>query len=159
MKRRKRNITIITIIIILGLAVFLMYLGNSANIKVVDEVDGMDTNTNIMTEKNTNGFLVEDLKVGEGKEAKKGDIVSVHYTGTFQDGTKFDSSLDRNIPFDFEIGVGSVIQGWDEGVPGMRVGGKRKLTIPSEMAYGATGQGIIPANATLLFDIELITIK
>jgi FKBP-type peptidyl-prolyl cis-trans isomerase len=101
-----------------------------------------------------------DLKVGKGTAAKKGDEVSVHYTGRLLDGTKFDSSLDRKEPFEFTIGKGGVIKGWDEGVPGMKPGGKRKLVIPSEMAYGKRGSPPkIPADAPLEFEIELIAIK
>jgi FKBP-type peptidyl-prolyl cis-trans isomerase len=102
----------------------------------------------------------EDVKVGTGPAAKKGDHVVVHYTGTLTDGTKFDSSRDRNEPFDFTLGQGQVIRGWDEGVVGMKKGGIRKLTIPSDMAYGKRGSPPkIPPDATLKFDIELLEIK
>lgn len=105
-------------------------------------------------------LIIEDLVVGTGLEVKKGDGVSIHYRGTLEDGTKFDSSYDRNQPFETEIGVGQVIRGWDEGVPGMKVGGKRKLTIPFNMAYGERGiPGVIPAKATLIFEVELLNIK
>jgi FKBP-type peptidyl-prolyl cis-trans isomerase len=104
---------------------------------------------------------MEDMKVGEGAEVKAGDTVSVHYTGTLTNGTKFDSSLDRGEPFEFTVGAQQVIQGWDQGLLGMKVGGKRKLTIPPELAYGATPPpgSIIPPNATLVFEIELLEIK
>lgn len=103
---------------------------------------------------------IEDLKVGDGKEAVAGKTVSVHYTGTLVDGKKFDSSVDRGQPFLFPLGQGRVIQGWDKGVQGMKVGGKRKLTIPPAMGYGAQGAGgVIPPNATLLFDVELLEVK
>ncbi len=103
---------------------------------------------------------VLDMKVGTGAEAKTGDTVKVHYTGTLTNGTKFDSSLDRNEPFSFTLGAGGVIKGWDEGVVGMKVGGKRKLTIPPDMGYGAMGSPpVIPGNATLLFEIELLEVK
>jgi len=103
---------------------------------------------------------IEDLVAGEGEEAKAGDVVEVHYTGTLTDGAKFDSSLDRGVPFEFELGAGEVIPGWDQGVAGMRVGGKRKLTIPPELGYGERGvPGTIPGNATLIFEVELLGIK
>ena len=101
----------------------------------------------------------EDIKLGTGEEAKPGDKVSVHYSGTLTDGTKFDSSIDRGTPFEFTIGEGSVIQGWEIGVTGMKVGGKRKLTIPPDLGYGSEGAGDdIPPNSTLVFEIELLEI-
>ncbi|MGK5086572.1 FKBP-type peptidyl-prolyl cis-trans isomerase [Bdellovibrionota bacterium FG-2] len=102
----------------------------------------------------------EDLKVGTGAEAVAGKTVSVHYTGWLTDGKKFDSSLDHKEPFKFSLGAGQVIQGWDKGVVGMKVGGKRKLTIPSELGYGEQGAGgVIPPNATLVFDVELLGVE
>ncbi|MGZ3687946.1 MAG: FKBP-type peptidyl-prolyl cis-trans isomerase [Bdellovibrionota bacterium] len=99
----------------------------------------------------------EDLVVGTGVEATAGQTVSVHYTGWLTDGKKFDSSLDRGQPFKFRLGAGQVIPGWDKGVQGMKVGGKRKLTIPSSMGYGERGAGgVIPPNATLVFEVELL---
>jgi len=103
--------------------------------------------------------MVEVLK-GNGPEAKSGKMVTVHYTGKLLNGTKFDSSLDRNIPFTFQLGVGQVIPGWEKGVAGMKVGGKRKLTIPSKDGYGERGAPpVIPPNATLVFDVELLDVK
>ncbi|MEN9407668.1 MAG: hypothetical protein RLZZ455_884 [Candidatus Parcubacteria bacterium] len=102
---------------------------------------------------------IEDIEVGTGEEVKKGDTVVIHYNGTLTDGTKFDSSYDRGEPFETQIGVGVVIQGWDEGVVGMKTGGKRKLIIPPDLGYGDQQMGSIPANSTLIFDVELIEIK
>src|SRR5215212_10255379 len=103
------------------------------------------------------GLKYTDTKVGTGAEAKAGQTVSVHYTGTLTDGKKFDSSKDRGQPFNFPLGAGRVIKGWDEGVAGMKVGGVRKLTIPSNLGYGAQGAGgVIPPNATLVFDVDLL---
>ncbi|WP_304334743.1 FKBP-type peptidyl-prolyl cis-trans isomerase [Conchiformibius steedae] len=105
------------------------------------------------------GLIIEDLSLGDGAEAVKGKDITVHYTGWLTDGTKFDSSLDRRQPLTITLGVGQVIKGWDEGFAGMKVGGKRKLTIPPEMGYGARGAGgVIPPNATLVFEVELLKV-
>jgi len=103
------------------------------------------------------GLVYEELTVGAGAEAVSGKKVTVHYTGWLSNGTKFDSSKDRNDPFEFNLGQGQVIKGWDEGVAGMKVGGKRKLTIPPALGYGARGAGgVIPPKATLVFEVELL---
>jgi FKBP-type peptidyl-prolyl cis-trans isomerase len=103
------------------------------------------------------GLEIEDQIVGDGDEAVAGQTVEVHYTGWLTDGTKFDSSHDRNQTFSFKLGGGQVIAGWDQGVAGMKIGGTRKLTIPPEMGYGERGAGgVIPPNATLIFKVELI---
>ena len=105
------------------------------------------------------GLTIEELVVGSGADARSGQKVSVHYTGWLTNGTKFDSSKDRGDPFVFPLGKGQVIKGWDEGVQGMKVGGKRKLTIPSALGYGARGAaGVIPPNATLVFEVELLSV-
>ncbi len=105
------------------------------------------------------GLQYQDEKVGTGAEAKAGNKVTVHYTGTLKDGKKFDSSLDRGQPFSFRLGAGQVIKGWDEGVAGMKVGGKRKLIIPANLAYGSRGAGrVIPPNAELTFEVELLQV-
>lgn len=104
-----------------------------------------------------NGLQIKDIVVGYGKEAHEGDIVAAHYTGTLEDGTKFDSSYDRGEPFAFILGGGMVIKGWDIGLVGMKVGGKRKLIIPPDLGYGSKGAGgVIGPNVTLYFDIELV---
>ena len=105
------------------------------------------------------GLQIEEIRVGNGDEAMAGQFVSVHYTGWLTDGSKFDSSKDRDEPFEFPLGRRNVIAGWDEGVQGMRVGGVRKLTIPPQLGYGARGAGgVIPPNATLVFEVELLDI-
>jgi FKBP-type peptidyl-prolyl cis-trans isomerase len=123
---------------------------------------GGNTETSSVTQ-----LIRQDDAVGTGAEARNGQVVTVHYTGWLYDqsrpdrkGAKFDSSRDRNEPFTFNLGAGQVIRGWDEGVAGMKVGGRRTLTIPPEMGYGAQGAGgVIPPNATLLFDVELLEVK
>jgi peptidylprolyl isomerase len=101
----------------------------------------------------------EDLQVGTGKEAQNGNKLTVNYVGTLTDGTKFDSSYDRKEPFTFTLGEGQVIKGWDEGLLGMKEGGKRRLTIPPSLAYGESGSGPIPPNSTLIFEIELLKVE
>jgi FKBP-type peptidyl-prolyl cis-trans isomerase len=110
--------------------------------------------------KTASGLQYWDLKKGTGPVAKAGATVKVHYTGWLTDGKKFDSSLDRNEPFEFKLGAGMVIPGWDEGVAGMKVGGKRQLRIPPDLGYGARGAGgAIPPNSTLVFDVELLGVS
>ena len=103
-------------------------------------------------------LVIEDVAIGSGAVAASGDSVTVHYVGTLLNGTQFDSSYSRNQPFTFRIGAGQVIQGWERGVPGMRVGGKRRLTIPPSLGYGNQANGPIPANSTLRFEIDLLSI-
>ncbi len=124
------------------------------NTKAPSKVTGDGVKTN-------SGLQYWDLRVGNGETAKEGSRVRVHYTGWLTNGKKFDSSLDAGTPFDFRIGNGEVIKGWEEGVAGMRVGGKRQLRIPPSLGYGAegTGDGTIPPNATLIFDVQLLAIQ
>lgn len=106
------------------------------------------------------GLVIEEIECGDGEEAQKGDTLEVHYEGRLEDGTKFDASRDHGSTFEFQVGAGQVIQGWDEGLIGMKIGGKRKLTIPPELGYGAAGAPpAIPPNSTLVFEIELVDIK
>lgn len=130
---------------------------------IQEETTNQNTNTQNPTANPASSvteLIVEDKVVGQGVEVKSGDTIVMHYTGTLENGQKFDSSVDRGQPFETQIGVGQVIKGWDEGVIGMRVGGKRKLTIPGSMAYGEQGvPGAIPPNATLIFELELLEIK
>jgi peptidylprolyl isomerase len=122
-------------------------------------VQAAETRTQAMTT-TASGLTYVDLVVGTGASPVRGKQVKVHYTGTLENGTKFDSSVDRRQPFSFVIGVGQVIKGWDEGVMGMKVGGKRKLVIPANLGYGARGAGgVIPPHATLLFDVELLDVQ
>ncbi len=121
---------------------------------------GDNINQNMQSKFDPTKLNIEDMKTGAGEEVKAGDKVSVHYTGWLTDGTKFDSSLDRGQPFSFTVGAGQVIAGWDQGLLGMKAGGKRKLTIPSALGYGASGvPGAIPPNAILIFEIELLKIS
>jgi FKBP-type peptidyl-prolyl cis-trans isomerase FkpA len=111
----------------------------------------------VMSVTTASGLQYEDITEGSGEQATAGQMVSVHYTGWLTDGQKFDSSKDRNQPFEFTLGAGMVIKGWDEGVQGMKVGGVRRLTIPPQLGYGARGAGgVIPPNATLVFEVELL---
>ena len=149
-------------IIILGIAGFVLSLDKTPTV-IDNQPTKQEVNNNQTEQKETmevTELQIVDTVVGEGKEAILGKVVSVHYTGTLVDGTKFDSSVDRGTPFQFTLGAGQVIQGWDQGVLGMKVGGKRILTIPSDLAYGPAGRpGTIPPSATLIFDIELLDIK
>ena len=139
--------------------ILMMYFTNSFSIEITTG------DTKKMDEK-IQELVIEDTKIGEGRESEKGLSISVHYTGWILDasksdkkGDKFDSSLDRKQPFNFVLGVGQVIQGWDQGFDGMKIGGKRTILIPSEMGYGSRGAGnAIPPNADLIFEIELLEI-
>lgn len=122
-----------------------------------DFASELNVNLDAMT-KTASGLYIQDLTIGTGDEATSGATVTVHYEGWLSNGTKFDSSRDRNEPYSFLLGAGEVIPGWDEGVAGMRVGGFRKLVVPPELGYGVSGFLTIPGNATLVFDIELLEV-
>ena len=146
------------LVVLLGVAGFLLSLSKNQEEpkKQVQQSEQSQTNKPAPVQ----DLQIEDLVVGEGAEAVPDATVSVHYTGTLLNGTKFDSSLDRGTPFQFVLGTGQVIQGWDQGVAGMKVGGKRKLTIPSKLGYGARGvPGAIPPNSTLVFEVELLEVQ
>ncbi|PCI21296.1 peptidylprolyl isomerase [Candidatus Wolfebacteria bacterium] len=129
-------------------------------VEATSSTDNTSNDDSITMHTDSGELIIDILEKGDGPEAAKGNTVSVHYTGTLEDGTKFDSSLDRGTPFSFLLGAGQVIQGWDVGVEGMTVGEKRKLTIPSGLAYGDQGvPGAIPPGATLIFEVELLGIE
>lgn len=144
-------------VIVLLIGAFLVLKGQGTTSSTTTPTPGASSSPG--QESPTGKLETTDLKVGEGAEAVAGKTVSVHYTGTLTDGTKFDSSLDRSEPFEFVLGNGQVIAGWDQGVAGMKVGGKRKLVIPPDLGYGARAQGKIPANSTLIFEVELLEVK
>ncbi len=150
-----RNLLIFITVGIILLCVFL-YFAFGLNGRPNENVASESVTTD---QKPSFELKMEDTVEGTGPEVKSGDTIVIHYNGTLTDGTKFDSSYDRGKPFETQIGVGQVIKGWDEGVIGMKVGGKRKLTIPSDMGYGEQGTQGIPPNATLIFDVELVEIK
>jgi FKBP-type peptidyl-prolyl cis-trans isomerase len=148
-------------IILLSFILFVVIMIWSQNNKTNKEMDPiLDNNNEQNSEIKNNELKVEILNEGQGIAAQNGDNISVHYIGKLEDGTKFDSSIDRGVPFDFDLGTGQVIEGWDLGVLGMKIGEKRKLIIPSNLAYGENGiPGAIPPNATLIFEVELLEIK
>lgn len=159
-----QNKFMVVAVIVGGLAVA-AYIMSRRN-QSIEQIAGSEAGNSTATttsgtgDQNVTELKIEDIKVGDGAEAVAGKTVVVHYTGTLVDGKKFDSSVDRGQPFPFPLGAGRVIQGWDKGVQGMKVGGKRKLTIPPSMGYGEQGAGgVIPPNATLLFDVELLEVK
>ena len=162
MKINKTGILIAALVA--GLIVLVSVISQSK--PITDEelnINQPDNSTKIMNSStfDIQGMKVEIIKEGTGEMAKSGDTVTVHYTGKLENGKKFDSSVDRGTPFSFHLGAGEVIQGWDLGVSGMKVGEQRRLTIPANLGYGAAGTpgGPIPPNATLIFDVELLAVK
>ena len=167
---KKWIVLTVAIIIVLGLGAF-MFFRNPGQKQDTDQTLGQtdvnqadesaDAKPNMETKTLPDGLQIIDEIVGTGQEALAGNIVSVNYVGTLTNGSKFDSSYDRGRPFAFILGAGQVIKGWDEGVAGMKIGGKRKLIIPPSLGYGAQsmGNGLIPANSTLIFEVELLGIQ
>jgi len=157
--RNQRIAILVIALLVLGGAAFLVYMtSKSKSPEVNPSAAGLPDTSNLTT--TASGLQYKDITVGAGTEAKQGDTVTVHYTGWLTDGTKFDSSVDRGQPFSFPLGAGRVIAGWDEGVAGMKEGGKRILVIPSNLGYGPSGaSGVIPPNATLIFEVELLDIQ
>jgi FKBP-type peptidyl-prolyl cis-trans isomerase len=148
----KKLSIIIVFVVLIVLGVWL-WVGRSNQLP---DLQDTSNGKEVMTEE----LKIETIIEGEGKLSKSGDVLSVHYIGTLEDGTKFDSSVDRGTPFEFTVGVGQVIEGWDKGMIGMKVGEKRKLTIPSMLAYGESSPSPqIPANSILIFEVELLEIK
>ncbi|MCK4525160.1 MAG: FKBP-type peptidyl-prolyl cis-trans isomerase [Candidatus Andersenbacteria bacterium] len=168
--KEKQTKIISLALILLGISVVLIFTSLDSNKNEQEIIDQNNSEENIEDQLNQiinkpnnkkMELQIDILKEGSGEiEAKEGDIIAVHYTGTLEDGAKFDSSLDRGETFSFTIGAGQVIKGWDEGTVGMKIGEKRKLTIPPELGYGDRGVGnIIQPNATLIFEIELVSIN
>lgn len=148
-----------TIIILIGLVLIVVIVG--VYMFQGNGVPKQNNGQNQQNQQTMENLQIIDEVMGTGIEAKAGNLVTVNYTGTLTSGAKFDSSYDRNEPFTFQLGAGQVIPGWDQGVAGMKVGGKRKLVIPPILAYGdqAVGNGLIPANSTLIFEIELLNVQ
>jgi len=155
------------IIVFVGVAAFIFYnKSNNTSLNPAVSVTPLPTPTPTPPENNKiikmeNGLQIEDLKVGTGPEAKAGDTISVNYSGALENGTVFDASEKHGGPATFQIGVGQLIKGWDEGIPGMKVGGKRKLIVPPSLGYGSqnVGNGLIPPNSTLFFEVELLSVQ
>jgi len=148
--------------VVVGIVTFgLIYFLKSKVVEIApQDVSAIAESTPIVENIDVEELKIEDLEVGTGEEAIAGKTISVHYTGTLTNGTKFDSSKDRGEPFEFTLGAGQVIKGWDQGFAGMKIGGQRKLTIPSSLGYGEQGAGgVIPPNATLIFEVELLGVK
>lgn len=161
-----KNVVILVVVILVAFGAYKLFsnrdeITNSATPPAEATMEAMSETTmesEAAPAADATELQVTDIKVGEGKEAVAGKVVSVHYVGTLTDGTKFDSSRDRNTPFEFPLGTGRVIAGWDQGVQGMKVGGVRKLVIPPQLGYGDAQAGSIPPNSTLIFEVELLDV-
>jgi FKBP-type peptidyl-prolyl cis-trans isomerase len=145
-------------VFVFSIILVLVLFSNRDKITIEQEDDENIYGSNQEQDEDFEELNVEILEEGSGKEAETGDRLSVHYTGTLRDGTKFDSSYDRGEPYTFVLGIGEVIDGWDQGLVGMKVGEKRRLEIPSGLGYGSNGSGIIPPDAGLIFETELVAI-
>lgn len=151
---RNQRIAILVLVLLLIAGAAFLYFNSRSNQQAV----GLPDITNLTT--TASGLQYKDVTIGSGTEAQPGKTVTVHYTGWLTNGAKFDSSIDRGQPFSFTLGAGGVIPGWEEGVAGMKVSGKRILVIPPDLAYGPSGAGgVIPPNATLIFEVELLEVK
>ncbi len=158
-KNQKIILAIVIIAVIIG-AYFLLKDNSDSSTAAISGNMNQDNNQQVPDTFDIQGLNVDVLQRGDGEVAKAGDTVTVNYVGTLENGTKFDSSIDRGQPFEFTLGQNSVIQGWELGVTGMKVGEKRKLTIPPELGYGANGAGgVIPPNATLIFEVDMLGIN
>ncbi len=160
----KKQFSTQTIFLIISAVVFALICAIAfwPQAQTLDDQESVDLNQEISTMEGdtmSQELIIEDMQVGTGPAVQAGDNISIHYHGTLEDGTVFDSSVDRGTPFETQIGVGMLIQGWDQGIPGMQVGGKRRLTIPADLAYGNQAIGNIPAGSTLIFDVELLEIQ
>ena len=166
----KKNLFKSLVACIMLVSVALSFSGKSENVK--NKEQSQNSTKPVTPEQSTNketdmskevttesGLKYVDITEGSGDAPKKNQLVTVHYVGTLENGEKFDSSVDRDSPFQFTLGIGQVIKGWDEGVASMKVGGKRKLIIPAELGYGSATVGPIPANSTLIFEVELLGIE
>jgi FKBP-type peptidyl-prolyl cis-trans isomerase len=158
---KNKVLTSIATVAVIGLVVYgvIWFKGSSTKTASTDVQSKQTQDGGKKVESQVTELGVVDTVVGTGIEAVASKKVTVHYTGTLTDGTKFDSSVDRGTPFSFTLGAGEVIKGWDQGFAGMKVGGKRKLTIPASMGYGSRANGKIPADSTLLFDVELLGVE
>lgn len=150
------TLIIFFVLLVIGIGGYVLLTRNNKDSKVANMTD--TTNLPTTAQVTINELMIDDLTVGTGAEAIVGKTVTVNYLGTLTNGDKFDSSYDRGTPFSFILGAGEVIQGWDKGVAGMKVGGKRKLTIPPSLGYGDRNLGVIPPNSTLVFEVELVSV-